>query len=178
VRCCHSFRLWAADSALKRVRGDSLRFCLPSRKSESAETLCFFDRETGILAGCALPKSLLIFHSITSHLETTTGSAVHEPAGPHHFSAADRNRKPVLDVNKTMRKLMFFNLGEAYLCSDCEAVGNSPNRCPCCGSEALMALIRAIPQHRDSIRLIHEGTHCEPGYRSAFQNGTVAKSRL
>ena len=77
-----------------------------------------------------------------------------------------------------MRALVFFNLGEAYLCSDCEAVGNSPNRCPRCGSEALLALIRAIPQHRDSIRLIREPTHCEPGYRPAFQHETIAKSRF
>ena len=55
-----------------------------------------------------------------------------------------------------MREFTFFNLGEAYLCCDCDAVGNSANRCPRCGSDALLPLIRAIPQHRDSIRLISE----------------------
>lgn len=55
-----------------------------------------------------------------------------------------------------MREPTFFNLGEAHLCSDCDAVGNSANRCPRCGSEALIALIRVIPKHRDGVRLISE----------------------
>jgi hypothetical protein len=48
----------------------------------------------------------------------------------------------------------FINLAEAYLCSDCEAVGNSANRCPRCQSSALIAITRAIPRHRDHIRLV------------------------
>jgi hypothetical protein len=31
-------------------------------------------------------------------------------------------------------------LNSAYLCQDCDAVGNSSMRCPACASEALMAL--------------------------------------
>jgi len=53
-----------------------------------------------------------------------------------------------------MREATFINLGEAYLCTDCEAVGNSANRCPRCQSTALIAVTRAIPRHRDSIRII------------------------
>jgi primosomal protein N' len=53
-----------------------------------------------------------------------------------------------------MRQLTFINLGEAYLCSECEAVGNSANSCPRCQSTALIAVTRAIPRHRDSIRII------------------------
>jgi primosomal protein N' len=55
-----------------------------------------------------------------------------------------------------MREPVFVDLKDAYLCSACEAVGNSANRCPRCGSDALIAISRAIPRHRDSIRLICE----------------------
>lgn len=53
-----------------------------------------------------------------------------------------------------MRELVFINLGEAYLCTDCEALGNSANRCPRCQSQALINISRAIPHHRDSIRIV------------------------
>ena len=48
----------------------------------------------------------------------------------------------------------FVNLTDAYLCCDCEAIGNSANRCPRCQSDALIALSRAIRPHRDSIRIV------------------------
>jgi len=54
----------------------------------------------------------------------------------------------------SMREPIFVNLSEAYLCTECEAVGNSANNCPRCGSTALIALTRAIPRHRDSIHLV------------------------
>lgn len=53
-----------------------------------------------------------------------------------------------------MRELVFINLGEAYLCTDREALGNSATRCPRCQSQALINVSRAIPRHRDSIRII------------------------
>jgi hypothetical protein len=53
-----------------------------------------------------------------------------------------------------MQQPTFVNLAEAFLCSDCEAVGNSARRCPRCQSEALFAVSRAIPRHHDSIRVI------------------------
>lgn len=62
-----------------------------------------------------------------------------------------------------MRELTFINLGEAYLCTDCEALGNSAMRCPRCQSSALIAITRAIPRHRDSIRII-----CEPMEEHTF----------
>jgi hypothetical protein len=52
------------------------------------------------------------------------------------------------------RETAFVNLREAYLCSDCEAIGNSANRCPRCQSDALIAVSRALPHHSDSIRII------------------------
>lgn len=51
----------------------------------------------------------------------------------------------------------FMNLSEAHLCSDCEAVGNSATRCPRCQSNALIAVSRALPRHRDGIRMV-----CKP----------------
>jgi len=53
-----------------------------------------------------------------------------------------------------MRESVFINLADAYLCSDCEAVGNSANRCPRCQSDALIAITRAIKRHRDGIRIL------------------------
>ena len=53
-----------------------------------------------------------------------------------------------------MRETIFLNLADAYLCSDCEAIGNSANHCPRCQSNALIAVTRAMPRHRDSIRIV------------------------
>jgi len=56
-----------------------------------------------------------------------------------------------------MRQSSFVNLADAYLCSDCEAIGDSAIRCPRCQSEALFAITRAIARNQDSIRLV-----CDP----------------
>lgn len=61
-----------------------------------------------------------------------------------------------------MREVTFINLAEAYLCSDCEAVGNSSTHCPRCQSDALLAVTRAIPRHRDCIRIV-----CSPSEEQA-----------
>jgi hypothetical protein len=52
-----------------------------------------------------------------------------------------------------MRESTFINLSEAYLCTECESVGDSAIRCPRCQSNALLALTRVIPRHRDSVRI-------------------------
>jgi len=57
-------------------------------------------------------------------------------------------------VTKSRPEATFVNLAEAYLCCDCEAVGNSANRCPRCQSNALIAVTRALPRHRDCIRMV------------------------
>lgn len=36
--------------------------------------------------------------------------------------------------------LIHFPLNLAYLCQDCNAVGNDPTHCPACASKALMGL--------------------------------------
>jgi hypothetical protein len=63
-----------------------------------------------------------------------------------------------------MRELTFINLADAHLCSDCEAVGNSAIRCPRCQSDALIAVTRAMPRHRDCIRIL-----CRPVEEKALR---------
>jgi hypothetical protein len=57
-------------------------------------------------------------------------------------------------MNLTKPAPTFMNLSEAHLCCDCEAVGNSATRCPRCQSNALIAVSRALPRHRDGIRMV------------------------
>lgn len=57
-------------------------------------------------------------------------------------------------MNRMKREAAFVNLSEAYLCSDCEAIGNSASRCTRCQSTALIAVSRALPRHRDGIRML------------------------
>jgi len=51
-------------------------------------------------------------------------------------------------------EITFINLTQAYLCSDCEAIGNSASRCPRCQSIALFAITRVIRPHKDSIQIV------------------------
>jgi len=62
-----------------------------------------------------------------------------------------------MNRNRTTPEPSFVSLSEAYLCCDCEAIGNSAMRCPRCESKALMAVVQALPRHRDSIRIL-----CKP----------------
>lgn len=55
-----------------------------------------------------------------------------------------------------MHQSSFVNLANAYLCSDCEAIGDSAIHCPRCQSDALFAITRVIHRHRDSIRVLCE----------------------
>lgn len=41
-------------------------------------------------------------------------------------------------------KLSHFPLNRAYLCQDCNAVGNHPTHCPACASQALMGLAQVL----------------------------------
>jgi hypothetical protein len=43
------------------------------------------------------------------------------------------------------RERIFMNLADAYLCCNCETLGNSANQCPRCESSALMLLTAVIP---------------------------------
>jgi hypothetical protein len=41
-------------------------------------------------------------------------------------------------------------LSSAYLCQDCDAVGNSSMQCPACASEVLMGLARVFGRREDA----------------------------
>ncbi len=40
----------------------------------------------------------------------------------------------------TLLSMQYIPLANAYLCEDCHCVGNCPEQCPACASEALMGL--------------------------------------
>ena len=42
--------------------------------------------------------------------------------------------------DRSYLKLQHFPLTNAYLCQDCNAIGNCANQCPACASEVLMSL--------------------------------------
>ncbi len=46
--------------------------------------------------------------------------------------------------------LQHFPLSSAYLCQDCNAIGNNANHCPACASEVLMSL-SAILNREDAV---------------------------
>ena len=50
----------------------------------------------------------------------------------------------------------FVNLGDAHLCCNCEAIGDSASRCPRCQSDALIAVTRAIHRNAEGIKMICE----------------------
>jgi len=66
-----------------------------------------------------------------------------------------------------MSQSNFVNLANAYLCSDCEAIGESAMSCPRCQSNALFAITRAIHRQRDSIRVICKPQTDEPTLKAA-----------
>jgi hypothetical protein len=43
-----------------------------------------------------------------------------------------------------MNDLSHFPLEKAYLCQDCNAVGNSATRCPACASEVVLCLATVL----------------------------------
>ena len=44
------------------------------------------------------------------------------------------------DERKPFARMQHFPLGYAYLCQDCNSVGNCAEKCPACASEVLMCL--------------------------------------
>lgn len=64
--------------------------------------------------------------------------------------------------------LQHFPLSSAYLCQDCNSIGNNANQCPACASEVLMSLSAIL--NRD------EHTMVEPQF-SSLPTLTMASSR-
>jgi hypothetical protein len=48
--------------------------------------------------------------------------------------------------------LQHFPLSSAYLCQDCNAIGNNANQCPACASEVLMSLSAIL--NRDEANMV------------------------
>ncbi len=44
----------------------------------------------------------------------------------------------------SLQKLLYVPLKSAYLCQDCNAIGNSSTHCPACASEVLMNLASVL----------------------------------
>jgi len=45
--------------------------------------------------------------------------------------------------------LQHFPLSSAYLCQDCNSIGNNANQCPACASEVLMSLAAVLNRSED-----------------------------
>ena len=54
------------------------------------------------------------------------------------------------DAASSYLMLQHFPLTSAYLCQDCNSIGNNANHCPACASEVLMSL-SAILNRADSV---------------------------
>jgi hypothetical protein len=50
----------------------------------------------------------------------------------------------------TLDLLNHIPLNSAYLCQDCDSVGNSSMRCPACGLEVLMGLAGVFDRREES----------------------------
>jgi RNA polymerase subunit RPABC4/transcription elongation factor Spt4 len=47
--------------------------------------------------------------------------------------------------------LQHFPLSSAYLCQDCNSIGNNANQCPACASEVLMNLAAVLDRNDETI---------------------------
>ena len=47
--------------------------------------------------------------------------------------------------------LQHFPLSSAYLCQDCNSIGNNANQCPACASEVLMSLSAILNRDEDAV---------------------------
>src|SRR5579862_2386674 len=47
--------------------------------------------------------------------------------------------------------LQHFPLSNAYLCQDCNSIGNNANQCPACASEVLMSLSAVLNRSNDTM---------------------------
>jgi hypothetical protein len=64
------------------------------------------------------------------------------------------------EEQKPFAKMQHIPLGFAYLCQDCNAVGNSATKCPACASEVLMCLAGVLNREAAvEIRPLSYGIH-------------------
>ena len=57
----------------------------------------------------------------------------------------------------SLHKLQHIPLKSAYLCQDCNAIGNSSRQCPACASEVLLSL--AVVLNREERAATPESRH-------------------
>lgn len=62
-------------------------------------------------------------------------------------------------------RLQHFPLANAYLCQDCNSIGNNANQCPACASEVLMGLSAVL--NRDADKMNETGFKNLPGLAAA-----------
>src|SRR5579863_3700449 len=65
--------------------------------------------------------------------------------GDHMLSTASRKSGDVASY----LMLQHFPLTSAYLCQDCNSIGNNANQCPACASEVLMSLSAVLNRADD-----------------------------
>jgi hypothetical protein len=71
---------------------------------------------------------------------------LYETPGDKMLSTASRKSS---DVASTYLMLQHFPLSSAYLCQDCNSIGNNANHCPACASEVLMSLAAVLNRSDD-----------------------------
>jgi hypothetical protein len=81
------------------------------------------------------------------------------------------NREPLTHTVREKAHTSHFPLSAAYLCQDCNAVGNNASRCPACYSRVLMGL-SSVLNREEEVKVTsvensyqkHLDTHPNPGY--------------
>ena len=71
------------------------------------------------------------------------------------------------DERKPLTEMQHIPLGYAYLCQDCNSVGNSAKKCPACASEVLMCLAGVLDREASAeVRSPAYGMY--PSHMTAF----------
>ena len=50
----------------------------------------------------------------------------------------------------SLQKLQYLPMQSAYLCQDCNAIGNSSRQCPACASEVLLSLALVLDREESA----------------------------
>jgi len=66
-----------------------------------------------------------------------------------------------------LNAMEYFPLESAYLCQDCNCIGNCANQCPACASTALMGLSVVLNRKMDSQVALQTAIHWHPALVAA-----------
>ena len=64
--------------------------------------------------------------------------------------------------------LQHIPLASAYLCQDCNSIGNCAMQCPACASEVLMSLSVVLNREAEPLAHVHGVAHGQYGYGPAL----------